>query len=185
MKDFSKKFGDRLKYILDDKKITINSLSKKIDINEEVIEGYIKNINLPSYERLRLIAKELNVSIDFLLGNSHDYKNVKKIYIGNILKEVLKFKEMSIDYIVKNTSIHEYELVAILNDEVTPSLDALIQLSKVIGVSCDYLLGVTRDILDNEIVLNFNGENMIFTTEKIQEVLNAIDFLNWRAFGKK
>lgn len=63
-------FSDRLKVIMDIRDYTTTELAKKIYTSPHTITMYRCGKRMPGPEVLCLIAKELNVSTDFLLGLS-------------------------------------------------------------------------------------------------------------------
>ena len=62
------KFCDRLKVAMDIRDYTAQKLAEKIFISSNTISMYRCGRRMPSPEVLCLIAKELRVSTDFLLG---------------------------------------------------------------------------------------------------------------------
>ena len=60
-------FGDKLKNILDENKLTQKELAKKLNIAPTTLNGYISNKRQPDLETVRKIALSLGVSTDYLL----------------------------------------------------------------------------------------------------------------------
>lgn len=69
----------RLKELLDEKHLSQVDFAKKINVQKSTINGYIHGYRSPSIETLILMAKELNVSIDFLIGLSNVRKNLAEL----------------------------------------------------------------------------------------------------------
>lgn len=61
--------SQRLKDLLKINKIKQRELAKRIDVTEVSITRYVKGDRNPRLEELVKIAKTLNVSVDFLIGN--------------------------------------------------------------------------------------------------------------------
>lgn len=61
------KFGDRLREILEQKEIQQKIFAQKLNISSSSLNGYITNRRLPNILLVRDIARELGVSIDYLL----------------------------------------------------------------------------------------------------------------------
>lgn len=72
-------FQTRLKELLDEKHLSQVDFAKKINVQKSTINGYILGYRSPSIETLILMAKELNVSIDFLIGLSNVRKNLAEL----------------------------------------------------------------------------------------------------------
>ena len=49
-------------------------LARKLGVSNQVISSYARGKTTPDYDRLRLIANCLGVSIDYLLGNEKGVK---------------------------------------------------------------------------------------------------------------
>jgi transcriptional regulator with XRE-family HTH domain len=62
------KFCDRLKVAMDIRDYTTQKLAKSIYISSNTVSMYRCGRRMPSPDVLCLIARELNVSTDFLLG---------------------------------------------------------------------------------------------------------------------
>lgn len=69
-------FRERLKELLEEKHMSQVDFAKKICVQKSTINGYIQGYRSPSIDTLILIAKELNVSIDYLIGLSDVRKNI-------------------------------------------------------------------------------------------------------------
>lgn len=77
------KLSERLVCLRQDKNITIEDLSKRLDVPIYDIESWEKGESEPSTDELKLISKEFNISIDELVGNRHQVKADRKIfYLG-------------------------------------------------------------------------------------------------------
>lgn len=63
-------FSDRLKLVMELRECGVGDLAEKIYTSSTTVSMYRNGERLPSLQVLRLIAIELNVSTDFLLGLS-------------------------------------------------------------------------------------------------------------------
>lgn len=61
-------FSDRLKITMQLRACSVEELAKKTYLSKAAICGYRKGTRTPNLVILRLIAKALNVSSDFLIG---------------------------------------------------------------------------------------------------------------------
>ena len=64
-------FGNTLKILRLQNKLTQAELAKKLGLTKSVISAYENGLRLPSYDVLIHIAKIFNVSTDYLLGLEH------------------------------------------------------------------------------------------------------------------
>lgn len=65
-------FYERLKMLMDEKKITAKQLSKELHINKNSFTYWKKNGNIPKGNSLQALADYFNCSIDFLLGKTDE-----------------------------------------------------------------------------------------------------------------
>lgn len=65
-------FADRLKALRKEKALTQEEFAKKINKNRSTVAGYETERKQPEYETLINIAKALDVSVDYLLGNDKE-----------------------------------------------------------------------------------------------------------------
>lgn len=94
-------FGNRLKMLREEKKLTQSDLAKLIDISARVIGYYESNDRFPKDQQtLVAIANYFNVSIDWLLGRTEvknfdsDGSNILSIDLSNLVEEdINKIKE--------------------------------------------------------------------------------------------
>ncbi|MEG0093187.1 MAG: helix-turn-helix transcriptional regulator [Erysipelotrichaceae bacterium] len=63
-------FGDILRNLRNDKKITMKQLGKIIGVTESAVGMYERNERTPNFEILEAIADYFNVDMDYLLGRS-------------------------------------------------------------------------------------------------------------------
>ena len=62
-------FTERLSRAMNEQKIYPKELDRKSGVDRKLIYSYLNGVNAPSTNNLRRLAKALNVSADFLLGN--------------------------------------------------------------------------------------------------------------------
>lgn len=63
-------FGERLKELIEERKITQRQLAKELNIATTTISGYATNSREPSLETLISFAEYFHVSVDYLIGYS-------------------------------------------------------------------------------------------------------------------
>jgi transcriptional regulator with XRE-family HTH domain len=64
------KFGERLKELREEQKLTQEQLAEQLGTSKPTINRYEKNIREPEYDTLINIADYFKVSIDYLLGRT-------------------------------------------------------------------------------------------------------------------
>ncbi|HBH0416362.1 helix-turn-helix domain-containing protein [Clostridioides difficile] len=130
-------FGERLKKLRTEKKITQQELATILNINKSSISRYEKDQQIPEIKLLETIADYFDISLDYLLGRSD-------IMFGERLKELrlkskLKQSELGEKIGVSASTIGMYEQGRRFADQST-----LIKLAEYFNVTTDYLLGHTK-----------------------------------------
>lgn len=98
-------FGEKMKKARLAKKLTQEQMAEKLGVNKGTISHYEKGKTFPGEEKLRMVAKTLNVSFDYLLGDSEmiDHLNSHKSDDEHTIKEkvveVDKVKAESLDIV--------------------------------------------------------------------------------------
>lgn len=72
IRDVTKLLGERLTKLRKQKKLTQESLSKKLNIPRTTYSGYESDRREPDIDTLRKLANFFDVSLDYLTGNSDD-----------------------------------------------------------------------------------------------------------------
>lgn len=85
------KFGEKLKELRTNKKLSQKDLSKILNVSNTIISSYELSLRMPSYDILVKIARYFNVSTDYLLG----IKNDNILNIGNLTnKQKLAIRQL-------------------------------------------------------------------------------------------
>mgnify|MGYP000144063095 CR=1 FL=1 len=105
-------FGDKLKFILDSKNITQIQLAKELNMTQQAINRWCQNITQPDINTIIKIAKYLDVSIDYLLGNDTNCTaKEKEIREKEILQKIL----IESGYMKKGEDISNDELKRLMD----------------------------------------------------------------------
>ena len=65
-------FAERLKTLRKQVKLTQSQIAEKLDISQQAYASWERGVKKPTQENLVKIAQVLNVSVDYLVGNSDD-----------------------------------------------------------------------------------------------------------------
>ena len=65
-------FAERLKTLRKQVKLTQAQIAKKLDISQQAYASWERGVKKPKQENLVRIAQILNVSVDYLVGNSEE-----------------------------------------------------------------------------------------------------------------
>lgn len=69
-------FGDKLREVLEQKELQQVDFAKKMNVSKSSINNYVTNRELPNILLVKDMAKELGVSVDYLLDYQPDPKSV-------------------------------------------------------------------------------------------------------------
>jgi transcriptional regulator with XRE-family HTH domain len=110
-------FGQRLKFLREEKKITQDELAAKIGVGRPTIAGYETKGKQPSFEILEKLADYFGVSIDYLLGRTNDlnYKNL--VFDNDIALLIKHYKSLPDDMAKLMTSLVD-KFYLIINKDV-------------------------------------------------------------------
>ena len=65
-------FAERLKALTKQVKLTQAQIAEKLDISQQAYASWERGVKKPTQENLVKIAQVLNVSVDYLVGNSEE-----------------------------------------------------------------------------------------------------------------
>ena len=68
-------FAERLKILRKQVKLTQAQIAEKLDISQQAYASWERGVKKPTQENLVKIAQILNVSVDYLVGNSDNYED--------------------------------------------------------------------------------------------------------------
>lgn len=69
-------FGERLKEVLEQKEISQKKFAIKLNVSESAISDYVNDRRLPNVLLIKDFARELGVSVDYLLDYQSDPDSV-------------------------------------------------------------------------------------------------------------
>lgn len=76
-------FSKRLTFLRKENNLTQDDLAKIINKKRTTVSGYETADKEPDYETLCILAKQFDVSIDYLLGYSNSRKNVDTVFLND------------------------------------------------------------------------------------------------------
>lgn len=183
-------FGEILKSLREKKGITQKKMSEILGISKSNISKYEAGTVEPNIETLRKYASYFGVSVDCLLGTdsqpsiaqeSNEGNGYFFFFFDNLLRDVFK-NRLQKSLLKKNMNVSDlYEAVSFdcetcqkyLDGEIEPSMENLIELSQVLDVSTDYLLGqipqisqIEKKILNTFVKLNVDNQDIIIGKAK-------------------
>ena len=155
----------RIRQLRKETGMTQAELGSRLGVIKQTISSWETGISNPNNEALTTMAKLFGVSVDYLLGADNSVNEsfnpktntdfsqkengfsffffdelLKDVFVSR-LKKSLTEKELSADEFIKIVSFDADKCEAYLNGKCEPSLEDLIEISHILDVSIDYLLG--------------------------------------------
>jgi transcriptional regulator with XRE-family HTH domain len=94
-------FGERLRELRKEKKLTSKQFGEKFKLAESTISGYETGARKPDIELIKAFAKFFDVTTDYLLGESTDRhgKNISSAYYDydNITEEEKDYLDLQLE----------------------------------------------------------------------------------------
>jgi transcriptional regulator with XRE-family HTH domain len=91
-------FGERLRELRKEKKLTSKQLGEKFKLAESTISGYETGARKPDIELVKAFANFFEVTTDYLLGESND-RNPDEIKINSAFYDYEKITEEEKEYL--------------------------------------------------------------------------------------
>ena len=193
--------GNIIKQLRKEAGLTQDELGRKLGVIKQTISSWENNISVPSTETLTTLSKLFGVSVDYLLGLSSDSpndnpsrdkgfffffffddKDLQEVFVS-ALKTALETQNMTVSELCEKTEIDVDTCNQYLTGEHAPTLEHLVELSKALDVSIDYLLGQVPKISQAEKKLlnafeNLSEDNQDIIIGKTKELLREQRFDN-------
>ena len=144
-------YGERLKYLREEKELTQKDLSDLIKIHSATYSQFERESSIIPIKRLNTFANFFNVSIDYLFGftNNRQYKNNQKDInlelSGQRIKEFRKTNKITQVKLSTFLNTTQSNLVGYEKAKFPISTPYLYMICKKYQLSADYLLGKTNE----------------------------------------
>lgn len=139
------KFMQILQDLLDDKDMTLHSLSKEINVPFQILYAYKEEDYLPSLEVAVKLAEYFNCSLNYLFGVDN-YLDIEKYQKPDIsvfyprYLELLKSNNVSHYYLYKTIGLNNSSITKWKNGS-KPKMESLVKIADYFGTTIDYLVG--------------------------------------------
>ena len=139
--------GEKIRELRESVGITQLQLADHAECTAQIISNIERGVTKPSISILNNIAEYFHVPSDSLLGKAKTkwlpLSSTGYGHIGKTLSELLKLRKISAEALAQDIEVEKEDLNEILNGNVTPNIDVLAKISKVLGTSIDYLIGIS------------------------------------------
>ncbi len=143
-------FTTRLKELRSEEKMTQEALGAVIGIGKSTYQNYEQGISGAPLHNLLQLSDYLDVSLDYLSGNSDKripvhgrYDIIQRDPFSKRLRQLRKAHKMTQKAVAKQLGIIVRTYIKYEHDEITPPLDRLLQLAHLFDVPLDILVGRT------------------------------------------
>lgn len=147
-KRISPEFQKRLLEFIDDEECTKYQFASRVGVCKEVILHATTYGIVPSLRPLIKIADYLNVSLEYLLGETNSnnfYKADSSATFHSRLEELKSHNHVKFSTIAHTMPFPESYFHEWMKEKTLPSLDYLKAIATYFEISIDYLLGRTDD----------------------------------------
>lgn len=127
---------ERIKELATKQKISLQKVAEDLGLSTNYIYN-LRYSKTPNADKLALIADYFNVSVDYLLG--------RKITFAIRLQEIRKSLKLSYQEFASELGVSYETLVSWENGASVPKIDELDILAETLGVTTDYLLGISNN----------------------------------------
>ena len=138
-------FGERIKELIFDKKITPEILSDRLNLDLSLIYKWQRGDSVPNLDSLIRLSRHFCVTIDFLSGRNDEnhFTNTECRTPFNIrLQEIINETGLSNYAFSRKYNISRETIRHWVNGERTPLLDSIIKLADLLDVTIDNLVGM-------------------------------------------
>lgn len=152
-------FGERLKFLIESKKVDLDDLAKKMNMEENVLKGWIDESIKPNKRELLRLSIILNVKSDYLVGTSLDL-----LYGDESHKIDLDYKER-ISSLDQNLSPEEISLRE-SQDKLFPEM-----------LLCGLL---SNPAIEEHMNFQIKDIDSMKLTKFLEEVFYQIELISWK-----
>ena len=146
--------SDRIKELRNSANMTQDEFGQKFGVVKSTISLYESGKSTPNDEIKRKICEYFNVTLDYLDGRTdRKGENNGYFFFDDLLKDVFTFrlkkamdnKGLTEDALLELMPSNKNNIKSYLNGDCEPALEDLIDISQILEVSIDYLLGQITD----------------------------------------
>lgn len=140
-------FSERLKNLRSSIKLSQAELGNAINLSKQTINDMEHGRSKTTLDKAILLADYFDVSLDYLVGRTNNYysfshiSNWEKNFIHN-LTEIIPTLDTD-DVIAAGIDMEFWE--KIIDGSIRPSLDDVCNIANDLGMSFDYLVGLTEE----------------------------------------
>lgn len=159
--------GKKLKYMRESRNLTLEELSEICDISDRMLEKIEAGQESPDLDCLKKLSQGLNVEIKFFLDRS-DYNS-----LGSRLTKIRRNKGYTIFSLAGEAGLTAEMISQIESGQVTPYLETIEAIARVLDTSPAYLLMESRDVGD---MLSTLGSDLlgVLGDPNVQAVLKTV-----------
>ncbi|MFZ5632567.1 MAG: helix-turn-helix domain-containing protein [Bacillota bacterium] len=159
--------GKKLKYMRESRNLTREELSEICDISVRMLEKIEEGQESPDLDCLKKLSQGLNVEIKFFLDRG-DYNS-----LGSRLTKIRRSKGYTVFSLAEETGLTAEMISRIESGQVTPYLDTIEDIARVLNTSPAYLLMESRDVED---MLSTLGSDLlgVLGDPDVQAVLKSL-----------
>ena len=133
-------FAQILDKTMTEKNISNYEMSRKTGISDSLIGYWRRGKSVPKADNLLAISKFLEVSVDYLLGNTPNSAPVVTLNIGENLRQLRTEKNISQNEVAEKLGLSQGHLSKIENNTKRLSVEQVFELSQILDCSTDAII---------------------------------------------
>ncbi|MEN8904762.1 MAG: helix-turn-helix domain-containing protein [Clostridiales bacterium] len=153
-----KQFGDKLKELRLEKKMTQEELAKIFNTGKATISHYEGNRRLPDVNTILRYADFFNVSLDYIMGKDKQKASPEKelfeiclsgqkvkeemSIFSERLKELMFQRDLTAEAVSKEIQLEKSEFIRVANGSNVPTPAIVKKIAAVLNTTADYLFGI-------------------------------------------
>lgn len=143
--NFLTNFAERLKELMDEKDLSVNDISEKINLDDSTIYKYLNCKKFPSVETAIKLAETFQCSVEYLLGrtdNGNERKLKKRPPFTKQLKFLLEHFEKTKYALYTYGKVRQFAVQNWAKGIYEPNLDSVIKMADYFECTVDFVLGI-------------------------------------------
>lgn len=145
--------AERLRQLRLSRDLAQRDVADALQISPARYSQYERGVRTPDFEILKNLARFYGVSVDYLLSGTveEDHPSgvsASSLELGETIRHLLKERGWSIEELSRRTDLPVQTLKAIELGTLAPDIGALEKIADAFGVTIDYLVGRTKDVVD-------------------------------------
>lgn len=138
------KINEKIKELMIENDLTVKDVCDALGRELVTVYDWLSGKHTPRADDMFKLSNLFNCSIDYLLGRTENYEEIKQKDMPDFsaqIDKVLKEQKVSKYKISKNKVLTNGAVYGLFNNGATPTIETIVKIADYLGVSVDYLVG--------------------------------------------